>query len=47
MAYPLSFAPVATVVVGMASPVEVDENAALIGASLPDGLWDHLGLPVP
>jgi aryl-alcohol dehydrogenase-like predicted oxidoreductase len=46
MAFPLQFAPVATVVVGMASPAEVDENVALIEADLPDDLWTHLDLDV-
>ena len=42
MAFPLRFAPVATVVVGMASPDEVDEDVALLAAGLPDELWPAL-----
>ena len=42
MAFPLRFEPVATVVVGMASPDEVDEDVALLAAGLPDELWPAL-----
>jgi D-threo-aldose 1-dehydrogenase len=42
MAFPLRFEPVATVVVGMASPQEVDEDVALVAAGVPDGLWVEL-----
>ena len=46
MAYPLRFAPVASVVVGMARPEEVDENVALLDGGVPEELWAHLGLPL-
>ena len=46
MAFPLQFAPVATVVVGMASPAEVDDNVALIETELPADLWRNLGIDV-
>lgn len=42
MAFPRRFEPVVTVVVGMASPDEVDENVALIEAGVPDELWEAL-----
>lgn len=42
MAFPLRFEPVVTVVVGMASPDEVDENVALIQAGIPAQLWAAL-----
>lgn len=47
MAFPLKFEPVATVVVGMASPAEVDDDVALIESDIPDDLWAHLGLDMP
>jgi D-threo-aldose 1-dehydrogenase len=40
--YPLRFAPVAAVVVGMASPDEVAENAARIAEPIGDDVWDAL-----
>lgn len=42
MVFPLRFDPVATVVVGMASPEEVDENVALLEAGVPDEVWPEL-----
>jgi D-threo-aldose 1-dehydrogenase len=43
IAYPLRFAPVASVVVGMASASEVDANVAALKAELPSELWEFLG----
>jgi D-threo-aldose 1-dehydrogenase len=42
MQYPLRFAPVAAVVVGMASPEEVVENVRLLGIDIGDDVWDAL-----
>jgi D-threo-aldose 1-dehydrogenase len=39
MAFPLRFDPVASIVVGMASPNEVDENVALLEAGIPEDVW--------
>jgi D-threo-aldose 1-dehydrogenase len=44
MAYPLQFAPVASVVVGMATAAEVDENVQLLQSEYPDDLWPALGV---
>jgi D-threo-aldose 1-dehydrogenase len=44
LAFPLSFAPVASVVVGMASPAEVRDNVAALDTALPAGLWDALDI---
>ena len=42
MAFPLRHPVVAGVVVGMRSPEEVERNAALFAADVPDSLWDDL-----
>ncbi len=42
MQFPLRFGPVASVVVGMASPAEVAENVALMGAEVSDEVWTAL-----
>ncbi len=44
MAFPLRYAPVATVVVGMATPAEVHENIAALSTAIPSSLWADLGL---
>jgi D-threo-aldose 1-dehydrogenase len=40
--YPLRFAPVAAVVVGMASPEEVSENVQMLGIDIGDDVWGAL-----
>ena len=40
--FPLRFPEVATVIVGAQTPAEVDEDADLLDAPIPDALWDEL-----
>ncbi len=40
--FPLRHPAVASVLLGMRSPAEVEENVALFDRELPDALWDEL-----
>ncbi|MEM8748062.1 MAG: aldo/keto reductase [Actinomycetota bacterium] len=42
MAFPLRFPAVASVVVGMASASEVEDNVAAFETTIPDELWERL-----
>jgi D-threo-aldose 1-dehydrogenase len=42
MQYPLRFAPVAAVVVGMATPEEVGDNVARFTEPIDDAVWEAL-----